>query len=321
MQFDGDLDNKARALEDLKKTPDELTRQAAMRWADARIDPSLPQPPFFLHVVGGIGKGKTTIILNMLREYQKYNTFCRVIYLSPSGKNDAKLRMFLTADNANFDYTEENLSKIIADIRTENQELKKSTANTPGPTPAKGANAMTPGEIKRRIQGKVPQNLAGGPSAALTGLGSVQTPEKTKEDLAREARKKVSCRTLLIADDATGSSLVGRNTPFTKFLVSIRHEDTSVILCTHSDTSLSAQLRNIVTSQILFEPGNDKEMRALSEDIGGVSDKQLRGILNFVRDDNPRHGFLFVDKKRPFKERFSANFRQPVDPAAVAPRS
>ena len=316
MEFDGALDIKAREIEDLKKSPEELTRQAAMRWADGQIDPLLPQAPFFLHIVGGIGRGKTTIILNMLREYQKYNTFCRVIYLSPSGKNDAKLRMFLTADNASFEYTEENLSKLIKEIEEENARLKGSkdnaVANTP--IPAAGAQGLSPQEIKRRIQAKIPPTLGGGKSAALSGLAAPKTAYKTKEDLAREARKKVSCRTLIIADDATGSILTKRNTFLTEFAVSIRHQDVSMIVCTHSDTSLSAQLRNIVTGQILFEPGSGRELKTLVEDVGGVSQDTLINILSHVQ--RVPHGFVFIDKKRPFQDRFILNFQNVIDPDA-----
>jgi len=316
MQFDGDLDIKAREIEDLKRTPEELTRQAAMRWADGQIDPLLPLPPFFLQIVGGIGKGKTTIILNMLREYQRVNTFCRVIYLSPSGKNDAKLRMFLTADNSNFEYTEENLSKIIKEIEDENAELKgssKSGAETL-PTPAGGSQGLSPQELKRRIQSKVPPTLGAGKSAALSGLAGPKDKLKTKEDLAKEARKKVSCRTLIIADDATGSILTARNSPFVKFLVSIRHMDASVILCTHSETSLSAQLRNIVTGVILFEPGTGRELKSIVDDVGGVSQETLLNILGHVQ--RVPHGFVFIDKKRPFRDRFVLNFKNVMDPDA-----
>lgn len=316
MQFDGDLDIKAREIEDLKRTPEELTRQAAMRWADGQIDPLLPLPPFFLQIVGGIGKGKTTIILNMLREYQRVNTFCRVIYLSPSGKNDAKLRMFLTADNSNFEYTEENLSKIIKEIEDENAELKGS--HQPGketlPTPAGGSQGLSPQELKRRIQSKVPPTLGAGKSAALSGLAGPKDKLKTKEDLAKEARKKVSCRTLIIADDATGSILTARNSPFVKFLVSIRHMDASVILCTHSETSLSAQLRNIVTGVILFEPGTGRELKSIVDDVGGVSQETLLNILGHVQ--RVPHGFVFIDKKRPFRDRFVLNFKNVMDPDA-----
>lgn len=315
MEFDGNLDIKAREIEDLKKSPEELTRQAAMRWADGQIDPLLPLPPFFLHIVGGIGKGKTTIILNMLREYQRVNTFCRVIYLSPSGKNDAKLRMFLTADNSNFNYTPENLKAIIQNIQKENAESKRGTdTSSSGPTPVAGSQGLSVQELKRRIQKKVPATLGAGASAALSGLANAQPAFKTKEDLARQARQKVSCRTLIIADDATGSILTARNSAFTEFLVSIRHEDTSIILCTHSDTSLSAQLRAIVTSQILFEPGNDLELKNLSMDIGGINVKQLSSVLDHVR--RVPHGFLFVDKKRPFRDRFILNFKNVLEPDA-----
>ena len=315
MQFDGDLDIKAREIEDLKKTPEELTRQAAMRWADGQIDPLLPKAPFFLHIVGGIGKGKTTIILNMLREYQKYNTFCRVIYLSPSGKNDAKLRMFLTADNPNFEYTAENLTKLMEEIERENAELKNGdNSPTSGPTPAAGSQDLSPQEVKRRISRKVPTQFGSGTSAALSGLAAPKSAPKTKEDLAKDARKKVSCRTLIIADDATGSILTARNSPFTKFLVSIRHQDTSVILCTHSDTSLSAQLRNIVTGQILFEPGSGRELKTIVDDVGGVSQDTLLNILGHVQ--RVPHGFVFIDKKRPFRDRFILNFKNVMDPDA-----
>jgi hypothetical protein len=313
MDFDGNLDIKAREIEDLKKTPEELTRQAAMRWADGQIDPLLPQAPFFLHIVGGIGKGKTTIILNMLREYQKYNTFCRVIYLSPSGKNDAKLRMFLTADNPNFEYTAENLTKLMEEIERENAELKNGdNSPTSGPTPAAGSQDLSPQEVKRRISRKVPTQFGSGTSAALSGLAAPKSAPKTKEDLAKDARKKVSCRTLIIADDATGSILTARNSPFTKFLVSIRHQDTSIILCTHSDTSLSAQLRNIVTGQILFEPGSGRELKTIVDDVGGVSQETLLNILGHVQ--RVPHGFVFIDKKRPFRDRFILNFKNVMDP-------
>jgi len=318
MEFDGDLDIKARAIEDLKRTPEELTRQAAMRWADGQIDPMLPSPPFFLQIVGGIGKGKTTIILNMLREYQKYNTFCRVIYLSPSGTNDAKLRMFLTADNSNFEYTEENLTKIIREIEEENAELKGSSSSMGkgSATPATGSNGLTPEEIKRRVQGKVPKDFAKGKSAALSGLANIKSATKTKEDLAKDALKKVSCRTLIIADDATGSILTARNSPFVKFLVSIRHQDASVILCTHSETSLSAQLRNIVTGVILFEPGTGRELKSIVDDVGGVSQNTLVNVLAHVQ--RVPHGFVFIDKKRPFRDRFVLNFKNVMDPDAFA---
>lgn len=314
MEFDGDLDIKAREVEDLKKSNDDLTRQAAMRWADSQIDPMLPAPPFFIQIVGGIGKGKTTIILNMLREYQRVNTFCRVIYLSPSGKNDPKLRMFLTADNSNFDYTADNLNSIIKEIETDNAALKGTGAEAAsGPTPAGGTKNLSVGQIKQRIQTKIPAKIGAGASAGLSGLAaSAQHSMKTKEDLAKDARKKVSCRTLIIADDATGSILTKRDSPFVKFLVSIRHMDASVILCTHSETSLSAQLRNIVTGVVLFEPGTGREMKSIVDDVGGVSQETLTGVLSHVQ--RVPHGFVFVDKKRPFKDRFILNFKQALDP-------
>lgn len=315
MEFDGDLDSKAREIEDLKKSEDELIQQAAMRWADSQLDPHIPQPPFFLQLVGGIGKGKTTIILNLVREYQRVNTFARVIYLSPSGLNDAKLRMFLTADNSNMEYTEENLTELMREIE---EETAAASAARPGgsdtATPASGSQGLSPQEVKRRIQKKVPPTLGAKDGINQTGLAGTKDKIKTKEELAKEARKRVSNRTLIIADDATGSILTKRNSPFVQFLVSIRHQNASVILCTHSNSSLAAQIRNITTAQILFEPGTGTELKSLVQDIGGVSDKTLEGMLSHVAQIP--HGFVLVDKKRPFRDRFVLNFRELLDPHA-----
>ena len=315
MEFDGDLDSKAREIEDLKKSEDELTQQAAMRWADSQLDPHIPQPPFFLQLVGGIGKGKTTIILNLVREYQRVNTFARVIYLSPSGLNDAKLRMFLTADNSNMEYTEENLTALMQEIE---EETAAAAAARPGgsdtATPASGSQGLSPAEVKQRIQRKVPPTLGAKDGINQTGLAGTKDKIKTKEELAKEARKRVSNRTLIIADDATGSILTKRNSPFVQFLVSIRHQNASVILCTHSNSSLAAQIRNITTAQILFEPGTGTELKSLVQDIGGVSDKTLESMLSHVAQIP--HGFVMVDKKRPFRDRFVVNFRELLDPHA-----
>lgn len=315
MEFDGDLDSKAREIEDLKKSEDELTQQAAMRWADSQLDPHIPQPPFFLQLVGGIGKGKTTIILNLVREYQRVNTFARVIYLSPSGLNDPKLRMFLTADNSNMEYTEENLTELMQEIE---EETAAASAARPGgsdtATPASGSQGLSPAEVKQRIQRKVPPTLGAKEGINQTGLAGTKDKIKTKEELAKEARKRVSNRTLIIADDATGSILTKRNSPFVQFLVSIRHQNASVILCTHSNSSLAAQIRNITTAQILFEPGTGTELKSLVQDIGGVSDKTLESMLSHVAQIP--HGFVMVDKKRPFRDRFILNFRQLLDPHA-----
>lgn len=318
MEFDGDLDSKAREIEDLKKSEDELIQQAAMRWADSQLDPHIPQPPFFLQLVGGIGKGKTTIILNLVREYQRVNTFARVIYLSPSGLNDAKLRMFLTADNSNMEYSEENLSELMQEIE---EETAAASAARPGgadsATPASGSQGLSAAEVKQRIQRKVPPTLGESDGINSTGLAGVKDKIKTKEELAKEARKRVSNRTLIIADDATGSILTKRNSPFVQFLVSIRHQNASVILCTHSNSSLAAQIRNITTAQILFEPGTGTELKSLVQDIGGVSDKTLEGMLSHVAQIP--HGFVMVDKKRPFRDRFILNFRELLDPHAFRP--
>jgi ABC-type lipoprotein export system ATPase subunit len=318
MQFDGDLDSKAREIEDLKKTDEELTRQAAMRWADNQLDRFIPQPPFFLQIVGGIGKGKTTIILNLLREYQKYNVFKRVIYLSPSGLNDAKLRMFLTADNSNYEYTEANLSALMQEIKNDTAAENASMSGARNQaTPADGSQGLSPQEIKRRIQVKVPPTLGAKDGLGVSGLAGPKARLKTKEDLAKEARSKVSNRTLIIADDATGSDITKRNSAFTDFLVSIRHQNTSVILCTHSNSSAAAQVRNITTAQILFEPGTGAELKSIAQDIGGISDKTVEAILNHVA--RTPHGSVLVDRKRPFRDRFIFNFRELLDPDAFIP--
>lgn len=309
MEFDGDLDIKARELEDRKKTPDQLTQQAAMRWADEQLDPLLPKPPFFLHIVGGIGKGKTTIILNMLKAYQKNNTFCKVYYYSPSGKSDPKLRMFLTSHNDSFEYTPENLDKTFGEIAEDNRKHSSSLKadGSTGPTPGSAAQNLTPQELKSRFEKKIPTRFK-------DNLNKAKLPQKTKDDLATDARKKVSCRNLIIFDDATGSLITGRNTKYTKDLVSIRHDNTSIIMCTHSDTSLAHQVRNIVTTQILFEPGNDQELKNIAMDIGGIDVKQLGGILNHVR--KVPHGFLLVDKRVPFQDRFVLNLKERLNPDA-----
>ena len=73
------------------KGPDQDLPELKIKEHDRRKAPrTMARPPFLCGMFGSRGSGKTTCLIKMIRWYDKYNAFDRVVIFSPTHKKDPK---------------------------------------------------------------------------------------------------------------------------------------------------------------------------------------------------------------------------------------
>jgi len=79
------------------KGPDDVLAPMAIREHERRGAPeTMTRPPFMCGMFGSRGSGKTTLMIQLLRWYDAFNAFDRVVIFSPTHKKDPKFEALAT---------------------------------------------------------------------------------------------------------------------------------------------------------------------------------------------------------------------------------
>lgn len=144
------LDVLARAQREKDTDQEEILRRTSYQVNLERFKrdwPELPAPTFLVGISGQWGRGKTSIIIMLVRLWMVYDLFKDVILLSGSAKLDPKMD-FVPNTNKDMAYSPENLNQILNDIGknkgkgTHFDKIKKALEKTRGGA-GKAANAKS----------------------------------------------------------------------------------------------------------------------------------------------------------------------------------
>lgn len=185
------LDTIARAEREKEVDAEEIVRRVAYKINLQRFKqdwPELPAPTFLLGISGQWGRGKTSIIIMLIRLWMTYDLFNNVILLSGSGKLDPKMD-FIPNTNTDMSYSPENLNRILKDIGSKKgsgshlAKIQKvlegkgkggrSNANKKSPAAENSNSISNSGVGKRGKAGKTGRAAAPNPRKMLRGLEDV----------------------------------------------------------------------------------------------------------------------------------------------------
>lgn len=289
--------------------------------------PALPKHENTMLLVASPGSGKTNFICDLL--LYKYKGYFHDIYIaSPTVDSDDKWEIVkkekgLISENP-------HKSKLI-----QNDAPGKMKLEAAQPLESLSANSIFPHlnqTVKQTLRGAVVMKKD--KNANFTGkipeknfvekLEDLLPILKVKYDKIRELKNKFglskaliySDRTLIIADDQAGLFNQSNHTnPIVNFYFKHRHHNCSVWTVTQAYKAIPKKIRTATQCLVLFEIGNQKELKDVYEDwqMNLREDEWMALYKHAV--DQP-FSFLFIDRKKPPGERIWMRFISPMKPAS-----
>lgn len=142
-------------------------------------------------------------------------------------------------------------------------------------------------------------------------------PTMTELILGKKPRKKKKKLqdTLLILDDASvNKSVFDKSSEFLEFVYSHRKFNTSIISVVHYHKLFPLQFRAVINALIIFQMGNEQELRGILEEHGLGIDKDVFKKIVEVATKEP-FSFLVINKNKPIDDgRFMIRFQKKIIP-------
>jgi len=254
----------------------------------------LPQHPFLMALIAPKGSGKTTLIGNLLDFYTGY--FHVITILSPTIRNDEKWKTIKQWP-----------------LLAENVKLKKFMESK-----GQGSQNIIEAPKKDEIQfdPKVPDDHF--ISEYSPDLLKSLTKQKDEEIEWLESNDKTvhwADRWLIVYDDQVGSNLFSqrKDNPFNTYVTRMRHWSSSAIVVTQSYKQLPKVARVQCNSIILFEIGNEVELKDIFMEFGcGLKWTEWLQVFQYCTS-NGEYDFMYINLDRPKKMRIMKNFDEIVN--------
>jgi hypothetical protein len=216
-----------------------------------------PKSHFLYLIIGGVGSGKTSLALNLLKikkadgGYRKcYN---RIYVVSPTAKYDPKWdKLIQEVDDEGNYYTEcndETIGEIIEKLETYNEEFSANEKNTPD-------------------------------KVGILGLGRPSTNKDKKPS------------SLVIIDDCVDSFSKRQKNKLNKLVLTLRHLKASVWIMSQKLNAIPQLIRAQARAISFFPTLNRREEETLIHEVN-IDDKLFKQLIDFAGtgDDHP---FLHV---------------------------
>lgn len=219
------------------------------------INSLVPRHPTTIYLSAGIGKSKTTTVLNLLLNKDAYwQKFNRIIVISPTAESDIKWSL-LKQNNVLTPNT-----KLIKHLKKDkhlkifDDEIEKETFNT----------KLDDEDFHLTPNVKIIQDLVNEQKAIIKSYG-----------------KEASDKVLLILDDCINETSFFKSSDFKGLLLKTRHLNCSIIMISQDYRSLPKPLRNNIKAMFLSKSPSIVEMKLMyDENKTSKSFKEWSDIFN-----------------------------------------
>ena len=269
----------------------------------------LPQHHFLLMLSAAKGKGKTTVIINMVKFYSGY--FHQVWICSPTVANDPKWKWLLK-------------QQVLAENPYKRQlgNLQGGGgvggAGRGGLTIVRNAPSNTREPVQKRevaYDGRIPkEHIMESLDDILPKLKEQNDKISALEDqFGQDAGIRMADRILVILDDQAGTFPQGKNNPISAFVFKHRHYNTSVMIATQQYHKVPKDIRANSDALIAYSTGG-KEMEDIYVDwTMDLPKKYWISLYNFATK-NKAHSFIYFNRTLPMGEQIWVNFDEPIQP-------
>jgi hypothetical protein len=210
----------------------------------ARETSLVPSHPFVMPIIGAIGCGKTTTLVNLLTNEQFYKKkFHRIIFISVTAELDDKTRKIL--DCVDICISNQNLQDQYDKIC---KELDDNHERTILPK----FHAIDDENVHEKYYPEILDNLY-----------------KHQKSIIKEFGKNLSDRVLVVIDDAitAGCYVKSHQDVFAKFATSLRHVNCSVIHCSQLWKAVPKIIRTQSTCGVFQGVPNELEIKDIYENF------------------------------------------------------
>ena len=244
----------------------------------------IPKPPFTMMICASKGGGKSTLILNMLLNPQIFrNKFNQIYIMSPTATLDSKTDVL-------------RRESILLKNRALYNRLKR-----------KMRNEILSSDIDFEDFNDIPTNLDDSNFIDNLDLDFIEDKIDEQRKIIETYGKNIADHILFVLDDLASETKTFMSARFKRLVFLSRHYKISIIMTTQAYFSIPKAIRLNNSQLILFETGNEKELKTIHEENSSLSFNEFIRLYNECIDVD--FGFLMINYQNPKKYRYSNQFK------------
>lgn len=246
----------------------------------------VPKPPFTMTICASKGGGKTTLLLNMLLNPQILrDRFNQVYIMSPTATLDSKTAV----------------------LRRENLLLKnRKLYNILKRQHRK--NILAEKAIEEYVDFEdIPMHLDDSNFIDDLDLDFIEEKIDEQRYIIENYGKQTADNILFIIDDLASETKKFMSARFKRLVFLSRHYKISLIITTQAYFSIPKAIRLNNSQLILFETGNERELKTIHEENSNLSFDDFMRLYKTCIDED--YGWMMVNYQVPKKYRYSCQFK------------